>query len=172
MARGILYHITTNLHNVGRMNKDFLNESPDELSVDYLKNLRGRGAEESLQNLIESLETAGFTILKTPEEERDNGYVSFTLLPMDKKTLLRSKKAYFKDQFERAKKTMEKLDETQFATDSMELWNMQQALENTYGDAVWFGDHESEYVVSLQDCIRKLQPDTTYYVADNTVLMH
>lgn len=172
MARGILYNITTEPDDLGLMNAVLFYERLDELGADYVEDLRGERAKEGLETLKQALKDAGFPIREITAEEKYDIYAAFTLLPMDEETLLENRKNYFRSRFTAAKKAMEELDETQFATDSAELYNIQMLLDDEYNDAVWLGDENGERVLTMCSCIRELQPNTTYYVAESTIFMH
>lgn len=169
MSRGIMYHITTAPENLGSMTEGDFYEDRHALNVDYVKDQPPEAARASVQRLVKRLEDAGF---KATADESPDGEPAWRIDSLSETELLNAKIRFFRDRFEQARMVMEKLTVEQFATGAPELQKLETLLRDRWGDMVYLGSEFGELSYTLDGAIREFQPNTTYWLAGNTVLLH
>ena len=161
MARGMIYHITKQREDLGLMSEDDFYGMTGALGCDYVEDCKDASARNALERLHMALWDAGMKVHCTGMERC---WFSFHT-PAD---ISRAKSVYFEEKFKKMKQMADAITPEQFSSDSSEVYRLRMVIEDTFGDMVWDG-----YELHTADrFIRKLEPDTVYYVADNTVYMH
>lgn len=169
MPRGIMYHITSDPENLGNMSEWSFYEDLRALNVDFVRDQSPEDACTSVERLIKKLMNAGFTV---SQDKSPDGDPAWRIEGMNEEELLSAKRMFFKSRFEAAKRTMEKLTLEQFSTESSELWEVERLMRERASDMVFFGNENGDLSYTLDGAIRRFEPDTTYWLAGNTVLLH
>lgn len=172
MARGIIYHITTDQSECGNMAESSFYEDCDSLGIDYVHDASPEGAKEALEYFRQSLGKAGFLTAVTfdKEDAQLEPNVAFTIGPMEPDELLHAKEEYFRERWERLLKADLTLSE--FACNSGKVRRFQRLLEDDFGDLALFQEDGLILTMTMDETIRSLSAHKTYYVADNAVIAH
>lgn len=159
MARGYLYEISNDLddypvfsHNAESMNTYCGTE------FDYIENIAESDVLENQKNLTELLEQYGFTTGCEEDEDTKHTYISTTIT---------TQKNYFGNRLRWLKEQVKDITLRDFATETTTIHSIQEAIEDTYGDAVLLNG--SFY--SFDSFVRMMESNTKYYLG-NVCLMH
>lgn len=172
MARGIMYHITTDPAAVGSMDKYDFTDSLEVLGVDYVENRDGCDAEPDIENLRDILhDDLGISDIKEkPNTEFD--IPAFAFQTPGESELTGCKVQFFQKLFQALKKDIERMSLTDFATKTEISYQLMSNIDDRYADAVYLDMGTGPATYTMHQFLRRLIPDTTYYVSANTVLLH
>lgn len=168
MSRGIVYHIVTDLDGYTAMDESDFYDSLGALGVDRVANQHAEDAKNSVERLVERLQKAGFAV--APINFEDEDFFSFTT--GDEEETLARKSQYFAPAFAAFQKLASSTSLETFASDRNEEYELRRLIDNRMGDGVYYGNGLYEEFHSMDSFIRKLTPNTTYYIAPETVYMH
>lgn len=170
MSRGVMYHIghETEIGNYVPIDESEFYEEISALGVDYVQNQHPENAKVSVSNLVQRLWAVGFKVKLTTDPDLEGFYLFQTGSEAE---LTACKAAYFKSAFESMKQMVNTMSLETFASDGGEEYMLRSLINNKMGDAVYYGAYLEE-VYSLDSFIRKLTPNTGYYIAPETIYMH
>lgn len=170
MSRGIMYHIGTEneIDNYTKMDESDFYGSTSSLCVDYVKNQAPEEAKNSVEALVSRFQAAGFKVEQSTDPALEGFYFFKT---GDEAELTACKSGYFAAAFASVQKMVNNMSLETFASDGPEEFMLRSLINNNSGDAVYFGEY-LEAVYSLDSFVRKLSPNTGYYIAPETVYMH
>lgn len=167
--RGVIFHIISErgIDNYTAMDASDFEEHIEGLCVESVQNQHPKDAKASVERLVSRLQSAGFAIETTTGPEDEKFYVFHT--GIEEETLAR-KCQYFATAFAKLQEMVRQMSLETFASDGTEEYELRMLIKNTYGDMVYYGDWmEDSY--SLDGFIRQLTPNSTYYIAPETVYM-
>lgn len=166
MSRGYIYHMTPDPADVGSMTASTFDDMLDSMPADYASDCSDP---EVIGSFMKRLKSAGFAVEPLDGDGPGQGYV---LKAMPEDALLKAKASFFAPRLKELKSVVAGLSEDAFATDGDELLAIQRAVNDQYGDAVYLGCSFGASFKTLDTAVRQLMPDTDYFVAPGTVLMH
>lgn len=174
MARGYIYHIVSDPDDLGSMAASDFYDDLDALCVEYTEDSAPETAQHNTNCLARALEQDGF-VIRPDTEAADEGReaAAFVLETGDQASLDACRRKYFGPLLAELKKEVAALDLDTFSSDRCNTYSLTSKINDDYGDAVYL--NVSEYgsmIYTMHGFIRRLDPNTTYYVAQNTVLMH
>lgn len=168
MASTIIYRVSTNPENCCDMDEDTfydLLETPFHTHLfDHAETEGEADAEISLDAFLRDLRRA-FSAKPVPGTKR------FTFTTPHEAGTEDAKRRYFAEREQKLRTYIETLPEG-FLADDAALETISQILTDTEGDMVYLdmGNYPTLYL--MNDFIRKLCPDTTYYIGDKTIRIH
>lgn len=174
MARGYIYHVVSDPDNLGNMTASNFYNDLDALCVDFTEDSVPETALHNTNCLAKTLEHDGF-VIRPDTEAADEGReaAAFVLETKDQADLDACRRRYFKPMLEELKKEVAAMDLDTFSSERCNTYSMTSKINDSYGDAIYLDISEcGGTVYTMHEFIRGLNPDTTYYVAQNTVLMH
>lgn len=173
MGRGIMYHITLDSENVNTMCEEDFYEELRSLCIDSVKDRPQEDAQNDVRGLAERFKSAGFSIEEyTPLDENESPMWSCPVIKTgDEATLETCKMKYFASAFGKLQKRVQEMSLQTFVSDTSTASSLRTLIANTYADAVYYGE-PYEGIYSLDGFVRRMKPNTTYYIAPETVLMH
>lgn len=168
MARGTIYHLSTDPESMGSMDESDFYNFLDRLDIDFVQNENPENSESSLAWLRDKLASSGFEIV---EQNLPEG-CAFAFQTGSANTLMLAKMAWFSDRYRALNRYLGTLSLEDFATSTSKAFQISELAEDPRGDAVWLDEGCGACTKNLLDTVRDLAPDTVFYVAKNTVLMH
>lgn len=173
MARGTMFHITHSPEDASSMSESDFYQDLDSLGVDFVRDNEPDVSKEEIDSLVERLRKAGF-IIETyiPEDEHEEPMdPAPVIITGNADSLEECKMNYFKNAFKVMQEKASAMTLKQFSSDTLDTYELRMMIENTMGDAVYYGDpYEAPY--SMDGFIRRLEPNRKYYIDPNTVFMH
>ena len=164
MARGTLYHISVNPADRNAISQEDLFGHEDEVRIEYFADRNEDESRLDLEIMFEKLRKAGFDVLDEPGECR--------LVTKNWTNLKDCQMAFFKPRLEQLKNTVSKLDLRTFATNRQAALSISDLVDDGSGDAIYLDLGCGPALYTLHDFIRQLEPNKTYHISDNTILMH
>ncbi len=160
MARGVIYYIANNPCEVTFDESDYY-EHLEALGADYVKNETKEDSEISLECLQEQLMKLG----AVTGYGQSNGQFAFSFSFSNADA---ARHLYFKPKLVKLKEqvaalTLEDVIRTSPSLDFI--------LDNQYGDLIECRNI-SDAAMSVDDFIRNMESDVTYYVYEHVILMH
>lgn len=173
MARGHIFHVTTDPYNLGNMNEWDFCENLEALKADYVRNCSEAVSRDNTDWLAQALSDNGFDVLPDAEAEEDEREAAaFIIKTGDTESLTACKMRYFRPLLDALKKEVAALDLKEFATDKCNTYGLTSKINDDFSDAVYLDISGYCCTYTMHAFIRDMKPDMTYYVAANTVLMH
>lgn len=173
MARGYIYHITTTPDNLGCIDASDFFENLDALSAQYVEDVSPDNALVCTSALRKELESDGFPIVPDTEADEDGrDTAAFIIKTGNLESLSVCKMRYFEPLLEALKKEVAALELATFASYECGAHSLTSKINDDYGDVVYLeaGNYGGS-TYTMHEFIRQMNPDTTYYVAANVVLM-
>lgn len=154
MARGYLYEIVKDPEHLFCMDA---NEAALRYAENEFEWSEDLDPDEPRKDLLEVLEHFGAKI-SIDEEGRKQFQISD-----------RVKRKYFHDRFYKMKQMVEKMTLETFSSDGIS--DLQEILEESYGNAVYLGNYEYDNFLYFDRFIREAETDVWYYIG-SIILMH
>lgn len=168
MAKGTLFHITTDVTELGAYKASNFYEVLSELEADYVEDDSEENAEMGLEWLQECVKN--FADISSVSNILSSAFMFTT---PDKGTLDRKRQAYLKSWYDNLQNAVLSLTLEDYASDSMELYELRQMLDMGITDMVYFENAGTgPSLCTMAKFIRTIKPDTAYYVSCNTILIH
>lgn len=166
MAKGTIFHITTR---VGDLNKYQAEAFNNCLYLDDKKEIINQSEEDS-ELAMEQLKA----ILKSVTNVQGISNIldsAFSFTTSDMKTLSDKKNRYFRQQYQEFQKQAHQITLQAFASDSDDQRLLKQLITNETNNWALFQDaaNKSVHLYTINDFIRKLNPNEIYYVSSNTL---
>lgn len=171
MARGIIYHITTDPEKLGSMSEYNFYDHIESLHAEYVVDRDTYSAQNDLDSLREELKANGFDIQKEILKDADE-QPAFVIYTGNKERLEKAKMKYFSHCLTQLKDRLETLSLKEFATDTGIVYELSQHINDTYSDAVYLDMGTGGSTYTMHQFLRNLEENHVYYVSTNTVLMH
>lgn len=173
MARGYIYHITIDPDSLGCIDSGDFFEDLDALSAQYVEDVSPENALVCTSSFDKVLTDKGFrTAPDTEASEDGRETAAFIIETGDLESLTACKMRYFEPLLEALKKEVATLDLATFATYECNSYSLISKINDDYEDVVYLDVGEyggSTY--TMHEFIRQMEPNTTYYVASNVILM-
>lgn len=174
MARGNLYKIETETHNILEPlnEKEFYDMAGNDCNYVELSS-----DDNALTYLTDMLTNAGMPIRSIPINDADelnidpddmasvNENIHAVILPMSNETLDKCKMKLFEARMETAKEYFNQMTLYDFATKTGEVSYLQSLIADDYGDMVY--SDGSRYM--LDNFLRSLRPNTAYFIHASTL---
>ena len=173
MARGYIFHITTDPDNLGCINASDFFEYLDALSAQYVDDVSPENALVCTNALCKVLENNGFPVVPDTEADEDGrDAAAFIIKTGDPESLAACKMRYFNPLLEALKEEVAALELATFASSECNTYSLTSKINDGYSDMVYLevGNYGGS-TYTMHEFIRQMNPDTTYYVAANVVLM-
>lgn len=165
MARGSIYYITTNKDDqVRHFNEEMFYDRLDLYGIDYVQDVDETESVHSLQWMRDMFRQMGAGTFDGEDVKSRHFAFSFCFHDMEN-----ARKYYFGPKLEKLKKEVAELDLFKVVKSAPCL---DMILNDTCDDMVVLMNKGSEDTLTFDNLIRQLEPDTTYYVFERTVLMH
>lgn len=160
MARGTIFYITRNPEQDISFGESNYYDKLDVLKLDYVKDQDGDESEVPLECLKKMLAGLGAAV---------TGWESPFSFMFRFRAVEKAKRDYFAPRLEKFKKqaqalTIESVMRSAPALDFI--------LDNEYGDIITLAQPYGETDLTLDDFLRQLEPDVSYYVYGRVILMH
>lgn len=165
MARGFLFAVTAARDDVEELDASQF-ESSHFHHVDYVGECDD--PEQAVNGLLEHLRGIGF------DPEYDEDLDAYLFVSGSAQELLARQEAHFAKKLETLKSKVNSMPLHQFASDPFVAYGLVQEIDDDDGDAVWFTADPGRYPAfyTLDNWLRRLKPDTIYYLANSALLMH
>lgn len=165
MAKGILYQITTNPEMTYAFDERDFFEDVYELGAEYVENSGEVQSEKDLERLEHTLNGIGFVT------ETDPHVPGFVVLPMDAEQVGAMRKEFFAPRLQAVKTVADELTLDDFVTRRSCITELVEILDNESGDMIYLFDDNYSRILSMDDFIRELKPDTKYWVLNKTITL-
>lgn len=162
MARGTMYCITTDKDWEISFDESSYYHMLDAWSIDYVKNQDSQDSEIATEYLRKMLEEMGATTVFG----HSLGRFAFGFRFEKLEAALQS---YFKPRLTKLKRQVEALTLPDVIRSAPSLDFI---MDNDYGDRIALTTPLGDFDLTVDDFIRRLEPGTTYYAYDRTILMH
>ena len=164
MARGTLYLITVDPNDMNAVNAECFYGDEAAMQVEYFADRGPEEAERDLEILCDKLRAAKLDVIPI-----DDGY---KLTTYDKANVETCQMAYFEKSLETLKEIVSRLSLKTFATDVTCPYDITQHIQDDYSDALHLDMGTGAATDTLDGFVRRLQPNTAYYISRNAILMH
>lgn len=172
MARGYIYHLTTDPDDLNSVTADDF-ETPELIGADFCETVENSENPARIAGLLAS---AGATVTRVDangeDETDDESFAGWRVDAMAPKAMAEFRRRLFRHKFERLRFLVDALTLDEFATDSPTLTRIESALNERFGDAVMLGNDIGATFKTFDGAIRALAPATNYYLSRTCVLMH
>ena len=159
MARGYIYYLTTDPDFDISFSEYDYSENADTMGFSYAEYL----SISQSQNPIDSLKTLFENIYG---EVNNNNKFAFTAKFSD---ITKTQYAHFEPKLNKVKDLAGKL--TLYSV-TQSAPNLDYILNNDCGDLITLFDGTAEHILTIDDFVRQIKPNETYYVHPNVILMH
>jgi hypothetical protein len=165
--RNIIFHIISEqmFDHYTTMDESDFYEHLESLNADSVQNQDPVDAKDSVERLVSRLQNAGLKVETATGPESEEFYVFQTGNAEETKTC---KCQYFAAAFAKLQEMVGQMSLETFLSDGTEEYQLRMLIKNTSGDMVYYGDW-MESSLSLDSFIRKLTPNSVYYIAPETV---
>lgn len=168
MSRGYIFHVTTDSFAMGTLSASDFYESLNQLQADYTEDASSETANEVLQtNFLSILSRIGFSIDPFSTDDA-NGYV---IHPLDETGVRRAKELYFAPKLKEFQEIATNMTLDRFV-DTNTPSDINTVVDNNYTDGVQFENQYGGLFYTMDAFIRRLSPNTEYFVSDNIIFMH
>lgn len=166
MAKGTIFHITTR---VGDLNKYQAKDFNSSFYFYEKKEIVNQSEEDSEQALDELKST--LKCIANVQGISNMLASAFSFTTSDMKTLSEKKNRYFRQQYQEFQKQAHQITLQAFASDSDDQRLLKQLITNETNNWALFQDaaNKSVHLYTINDFIRKLNPNEIYYVSSNTL---
>lgn len=161
MARGYIFYITNVKDMDVCFNANYYGDCEDAIDVDYVKDCSEEKSKIPLEWLEKTMSDMGAVI-----NREQNGYFKFFFRFHETEKVQQD---YFRPKLKQLKKIVNELTLSDVVRCAPSLDSI---VNNNYTDLITFEDESSEYVITVDEFIRRLQPGVTYYVYEKVLLIH
>lgn len=172
MARGYIYHLTTDPDDLNSVTADDF-ETPELIGADFCETVENSENPARIAGLLASAGAVVTRVDANGEDETDDEvFAGWRVDAMSEAAMTEFRRRFFRNKFERLRALVGALTLDEFAADSPVLTRVESALNERFGDAVALGNGLGETFKTFDAAIRSLEPGTDYYLSRTCVLMH
>ena len=166
MGRGYIYFITKDKHSDVSFGASNYENCLGELGVDYVKDEKKKESMELVQEFSSRMHQLRATTVL--DNDKKDFKVSFYFTDADE-----AKRLYFEPLLKALKEQVEALTLENLISSGYSIGALVYSMANdNFGDLIEFENEVGTTRMTLDDFIRQIEPDVTYYVYKRVIFMH